>query len=296
MLALRLTLLALLCCPPLLAHDLWIEPSRFACPVGGRLAVRLRVGQQFQGDPFPRDPQYLARFSAVGSGGEVPIPGVAGTDPAGFLLPSSPGLFLLVYASHHAAAELDAAKFEKYLADEGLEKISAWRAGHGKSGAPGKEIYSRCAKALITVGDAQPAAGSQSGYERALGLTLELVPERNPTALPPGRALPVRLLYRGAPLAGAKVVAMLKSPPERPPLQVAGRTDRAGRVELRLAVGGPGRSAGTFPGVWLIKAVHMVPAPAGSGADWESFWASFTFELPGSAGRPAEPAPKPHVR
>jgi hypothetical protein len=30
--------------------------------------------------------------------------------------------------------------------------------------------------------------------------------------------------------------------------------------------------------VWLVKAVHMVPAPAGSGADWESIWASLTFK------------------
>ena len=36
----------------------------------------------------------------------------------------------------------------------------------------------------------------------------------------------------------------------------------------------------TPPGVWLVKAVHMVPAPAASGADWESLWASLTFEVP----------------
>ena len=33
-------------------------------------------------------------------------------------------------------------------------------------------------------------------------------------------------------------------------------------------------------GVWLIKAVHMIAAPPGSGAEWESFWASLTFALP----------------
>jgi hypothetical protein len=29
--------------------------------------------------------------------------------------------------------------------------------------------------------------------------------------------------------------------------------------------------------MWLIKAVHMIPAPPGSNADWTSFWASLTF-------------------
>jgi len=32
-------------------------------------------------------------------------------------------------------------------------------------------------------------------------------------------------------------------------------------------------------GMWLIKAVHMIPAPAGTSAEWASFWASLTFEL-----------------
>ena len=32
-------------------------------------------------------------------------------------------------------------------------------------------------------------------------------------------------------------------------------------------------------GLWLVKAVHMIPAPAGTGAQWTSFWASLTFEL-----------------
>jgi len=31
--------------------------------------------------------------------------------------------------------------------------------------------------------------------------------------------------------------------------------------------------------MWMIKAVHMIPAPAGIDADWSSFWASLTFEI-----------------
>ena len=45
------------------------------------------------------------------------------------------------------------------------------------------------------------------------------------------------------------------------------RTDRNGRVTFALD-----------SGVWMIKAVHMVPAPPASGADWESFWSSLTFK------------------
>ena len=37
-------------------------------------------------------------------------------------------------------------------------------------------------------------------------------------------------------------------------------------------------------GVWLVKAVHMVPAPSRRDADWQSLWASLTFEI--QAGNP----------
>jgi uncharacterized GH25 family protein len=266
--------LALLGAGAMQAHDLWIEPSGFTPAPGTRLAVRLRIGQLFQGDPFPRDPKFLVRFAVIATGGaggrggaagaaaESPIPGVPDTDPAGFLVSGPPGLYELVYASSHAAVELDAAKFERYLADEGLEKISALRARRGQNGSPAKEIYSRCAKSLIAVG-----GDPGSGQERVLGLELELVPEKNPYTLAPGQELPVRLLYRGAPLAGAKVAAVPKDQPSR---QVAARTDAQGRVRLVL----------DRPGTWLVKAVHMIAAPPASGAQWESFWASLTFALP----------------
>jgi uncharacterized GH25 family protein len=83
---------------------------------------------------------------------------------------------------------------------------------------------------------------------------LELLPHRNPNAF--------SLLFRGKPIANVLVVALNKDE------TVHGRTDAKGRVALRL----------TRPGMWLIKAVHMEPAPAGAEVDWESWWASITFD------------------
>jgi hypothetical protein len=245
------------------AHDLWIEPGSWSPQAGGRIAVRLRVGQRFVGDPFPRDAHLIQRFVAYGPAGEVGIPGIDGGEPAGFLPLGGPGLYLLVYASHPFPIQLDAAKFEGYLAEEGLDAVSAERARGGRSGAPAKEIFSRCAKSLVAVG----AGGPRTGFDRIAGLRLELVPERDPLSLAPGEELPVKLLYGGKPLRGAKVAALPRTAPAE---AVSARTDAAGEVHLRL-----GR-----PGVWLLKAVHMIAAPPGSPAEWESFWASVTFQLP----------------
>ena len=90
--------------------------------------------------------------------------------------------------------------------------------------------------------------------------------EATPASLRPGQDFPVKLLYQGRPMAGTRVVAVnQRSPFDR----VTGTTDTGGRVRLRLPMSG----------TWMVKAVHMVPAPAGSNADWSSYWASLTFEV-----------------
>lgn len=256
------TLLCLLSVPALRAHDFWIEPSTFTPAPGQKVAVRLRVGQDLRGDPVPRDPSLIERFLAGGQGGDAPVVGRALTEPAGFVTFADPGLYVIVYDSLRSPLELDAAKFEEYLKLEGLEKISAQRARQGQTGTASKEVFSRCAKSLIAV-----ANGAGTGWDRVFGQRLELVAERNPYSLKGGGELPLRLLYQGKPLAGALVVAMQK---DRAEAKVAARSDAKGRVRLKL----------DRPGFWLAKAVHMVPAPKEAAADWESFWASLTFEVP----------------
>lgn len=255
-------LIGLAAAPAARAHDFWIEPSTFTPAPGEKVAVRLRVADHFPGDPFPRNAARIERFAVLGGGAEAAVPGVEGVDPAGYLVAGKPGIYQIVYDSNHASIELAGEKFEQHLAEQGLERISELRRKDGRSAAAAKEIYSRSVKALLAVGN-----GSE-GFGGPAGLPLELIPEKNPFQLKPGGELPLRLLYQGKPLAGAWVEARN---PRRDQEKVSGRTDQEGRVRLRLASGG----------LWLIKSVHMVSAPKESGADWESFWASLTFETAG---------------
>ena len=243
------------------AHDFWIEPSAFRVENGAQVDVALRVGEGYRGDPVARNPEKIRRFVLVGPAGEQPLPGDAGQDPAAKAVIAGPGLFVIGYHSHPSSITLEAPKFEAYLREEGLERVIALRAARGQSALPGREIYSRCAKALVASGPADKKLP-----DRTLGLPLELVPEANPYR-GGGGPTAVRLLFRDQPLEGALVVSLPKDAPEK---KLEARSDASGRVVLEL---GAGRT-------WLVKAVHMVEAPAGSGADWESLWASLTFEIP----------------
>jgi uncharacterized GH25 family protein len=261
----RLTMLVLvviaLGCAPLYAHDMWIAPTTFAPEPGQIVGVRLRVGQDLLGDPLPRDPALVNQFVVEDATGRKPVVGRDGADPAGFVRVAMPGLLVIGYRSNPSAVELAANKFNQYLKEEGLDAIAALRARRNETGASAHELFSRCAKSLVLSGSSSEAQG-----DRPLGFTLELVAERNPYAIRVGEDFPVRLTYENRPLAGALVVAMNRLNPSE---KLAARTDNAGRVRFRLRPGG----------MWLVKAVHMVPAPAGANATWVSFWASLTFQM-----------------
>jgi hypothetical protein len=244
-------------------HEFWIEPQTFRPAVGAAVPLKLHVGQDFRGDSVIYLPELFERYAVVGPEGEKPVSGIPGDDPAGRFKPQRPGLHIVVYRGTLASTRFDTREeFDKYLDKEGLERVRALPAYAGGVRPPIRENYSRAAKALVAAGDKTHGA-----LDRALGLRLELIAERDPYALAPGAELPVRLLYEGKPFDGALVVAFNKAEPGN---KVHARTGSDGRARLTLP------RAGT----WLVASVHMFPAPRGSNAHWESIWASLTFELP----------------
>jgi len=263
---------------PAAAHDFWIEPSTFRPHESQTVSVGLRVGDHFEGQRVPRTPDRIVTFVAVGPEGERSIPGRAGIDPAGFVRFTTPGTHVLGFRSNNAFTEMEPDRFKRHLQEKGLDAILARLAEPAGLAGPGRpvqkvrEAYSRCSKSLIRVGAAagngRDAAGQ--GGDRPLGFTLEIVSESDPYDSAAGSELAFRIVHEGRPLQGALVTATRRGAPGEP---LAARTDAGGRVSFRL------REAWT----WLIACVHMVEAPKGVDAAWESLWASLTFELPEAA-------------
>jgi len=249
------------------AHDFWIEPAVFVTAAGTKVPVSLRVGEDFNGTSQPYVKDWFLDFSVSSAAGREPVVGFAGDDPAATLVLKAPGLRTIGYHSARSYVDLEAERFNKYLRSEGLERILALRQERGASQSNGREYYSRYAKSLISVAATAVTGVDRSGYDQPLGYPLELLPRANPYALIPGDRLPVALWYQGQPLEGVLVIAFTADQPAR---RFQARTGKDGMVKLPL----------DRAGRWLVKAVHMVPVPATDpAADWESFWASLTFEV-----------------
>ncbi len=254
--------LLLLCAAPALGHEFWIEASSFRPAPGEALDCRLFVGDGFPGEAYARNPRHIDSFFLVAGGRRLPVHGRDGADPAGRLhAPATGGTAVLVYRSTRSRVELPAEKFERYLVEEGLEAIVRQREERGESGTPGRELYSRCAKALVRI-----RGGRGGGHDVPVGLPLELVPEDDPAGIEPGAPLTFRVLDAGAPLARALVRAFPKEGGGAP---LTERTDAEGRARFRLP----------HAGVWMVSVVAMKRAPEGLDAEWESLWSSLTFAL-----------------
>ena len=246
------------------AHDYWIEPSNFQLEPESRVLFYLRVGENFNGEPASFSVARVKRFhidSATHQFEVLPLQ----RDPAGMARLMESGLQVVSFENMPTYLELPADRFNRYLRAEGLESILEARHEAGTSDQPGKEAYSRCAKSLLWV-DGDNAA-EDSHHNKLVGLTLELIPETNPYRMTAPAPLTVQLLHEGQPVAGALVMALNKSAPNEVQRAQSGAD---GRAEFNLRRGG----------LWLVKAVHMIPAAAAAPEDWRSYWASLTFELP----------------
>lgn len=241
------------------AHDFWIEPSTFHPQQGVTVAVGLRVGQNYVGDAVPYFSRAIEQFFVRQGGADQPIEGSDGIDPAGFFRADGQATALIAYRSAGSYIELPPGPFEDYLRLYGLERVIGLRTARGERAKPGRENFFRYTKALLTGGQTSAAV------TKPLGFAYEIIPDDDPTA----RLAPFRghVLYDGKPLADALVVAILHSDPA---VQLHVRSDAQGAFSFALP----------RAGVWLIKSVHMVRAGYFSSADWESLWASLTFEAP----------------
>ena len=263
---LALGLLAALCATaPAAAHDFWLVPQAFVTDAPAEVPVRFVVGHASEVGAWNLQWDRVVALRAHGGGTMTDLQPrlvpVSGAMPGYVRVPlAAPGTHVVAFESHHSFSDLEAEKFNQYAEDEGLTAILDARARAGTQEESGRELYSRRAKILLQVGDEATDEATAP-----LGLSLEIVPERNPYALGPDRALPVRVLFRGAPLSGATVdITALGTGAEAYDKAV---TDGDGRVVFEVPEGG----------AYKLNVVWGVPNRDTRQAEFETVFSSLTF-------------------
>lgn len=268
-----LLIVGLLAAAPAAAHDFWIQPKSFWVAPRASTALAILVGHGPDRQRWSVRLNRVTALRSLGPGAQVVDhqralrQGTYAPDPA--LSFATPGVHVVSFQTNHAQNTLPAARFNDYLREEGLTPALSLRQRTGTADEPGREIYSRRAKALVQVGP--PGGPAQPQATAPVGLTLEIVPEVDPYSPGRARSLPVRVIFEGRALPGALVKLTNLQADERP--VETHLTDRGGRAVFRLP-----RS-----GEWQLNVVWTKPLRGDPSADFDTTFSSLTFGFPSAA-------------
>ena len=159
---------------------------------------------------------------------------------------------------------LKAADFNTYLADDGIPDVLAARKKNGELGKDATERYAKHIKALIQVG-----ATRTGDYSTVLGYPAEIIPLDNPYTLRAGSTLRVRTMVDGKPVGNQLVVAGGRTKTGKRQTEKRVRSDAGGMARIKLPASGQ----------WYVKFINMTPYKGAEKIDYESKWATLTFEM-----------------
>ena len=259
-----LSVIAVLAAGPAAAHDFWLQPLHYNIAPHVSTPLAILVGHGPFRSRWSGATDRIVLMNSYGPNGVVdqkkaihPTP-----DKDGDFAFDQPGDYVLAFQSSYAVSDLPFIRYNDYIKVEGLTPAIDFRQRTKTSETPGREIYSRRCKAIIQVGHPK---GPQPWVTRPVGLSLEIVPDKNPYTLAPNEPLPVHVLYDGRPLAGALVKLTNLEFDVRP-------------VAMHLS-DAEGRASFTFPrtGTWLVNVIWTKPITGDPRADFDTTFSSLTF-------------------
>lgn len=249
---------------PVAAHDFWLQTKGFQFPAPAAAPFVVLVGHGPARERWAGDPARVVFLNSIGPDGVRDHRADLGEHQGsnGVFHFTLPGTYVVAMQTSPAESDLPALRYNSYATEEGLTPALSLRTRTGQTQSNGREIYSRRVKALVQVGD---TTAPQPQVTRRVGLSLEIVPERDPYRLKPGEQLPVRIFYEGKPLTGALVKLTNLDFDTRP-------------VEMHRS-DATGRAAFSVPdhGAWLVNVIWTQPIVGNPKADFETTFSSLTF-------------------
>lgn len=236
------------------AHDIWLTTE------ASLKGARVVVNHGHPGDRIPPEADKVIELDAATAAGKTAL--------VGMLKPGASSGFpvLTAMAPQPTAPTLYAARY-----DNGF-----WvKLPDGTYRNTNKRWASAATDSLWSMKFAKLITGAKAPWSTVVGHELELVPLTDPVATEPGESLQIRVLFRGAPLADAKVergdgrTAMAEDAIPR------FTTDKDGVATIPIEQAGP----------QLLVVDHRVTPPSVpelSAADLYN--ATLAFDLPGSPG------------
>jgi uncharacterized GH25 family protein len=259
-------LLVLLLVLPVLAHEFWLEPQQYIFSRTEEINIRFRVGEAFTGDNWKGSREkinelklYYADITDDLSDGL--------TDDEGDSLQFSiheEGTAMVTFNNINSFIDLEAEKFNAYLAEDGLQSAIDYRKQHNETDSAGREFYQRSVKTIVQVGALKTPV-----FKKQTTLPVDIIPLSHPYQLKDGDSLTVKVLFKDEPLVNSKIRVWHK---------LTGRvTDTSFISNEKGEISFPVNTTGE----WMVSCVTMIRLTNDAKAQWQSYWGSVTWGYTG---------------
>lgn len=242
----------------------WMLPSSYFFKVGESVKIGFVQGEEFKAEPWPITQDQVVRLEhhRAGLGVKDLRASIQNDDRERLTIKfDRAGTHLLTLQSAVQFKAWDAAGFNTFLEENGLEDVLTKRKENGTSDKPAGERQVVYTKLLVQVGNTPDDV-----YKKVVGFPLEIIPERNPYSLRSGDVMRFRILKDGKPLFGARVKVWNRKD-NRTTLQNI-YTEKDGTMETRLSSDGP----------WMVSVVQAEPSKT-AGAEWNTSSTSLVFGI-----------------
>jgi hypothetical protein len=248
------------------AHDMFVKPASFFVAPNGETLIRVLNGTFSVSENSIARPR-VGDLSVLSSSGRFRMDtsawSAAGDTSTFRFRAGASGTYVLGVSTRANMIEMSADTFDLYLKEDGIpDELEARR--RAPSNRRVSERYSKHVKAFVQVGDTRTDA-----YATPLGYPAELIPLSNPYTLKVGDVLRVRTLVDGKPAANQYVLYGGRTSSQRRIQQKNVRSDAEGVASIPI----------TSRGTWYVKFINMARLSNDPAAQYESKWATITFQL-----------------
>lgn len=244
-------------------HEFWLAPSKFQLTKGDTLNLRLRVGENFNGENWTGDFKLVKSLSLYFKKNTINLNDSLNFKNTGDSLSyafSDNGSAIIAFQSNNKYIELKPDKFLEYLREDGLENAIIYRATHHEKDSISKEFYQRCVKTLVQIGNEK-----DDTYKIKCNLPVEFIPLNHPYLIEKNSQIRFKLLFNNVPLPNYKVKIWHKYNQNSKHFDL--KTNNYGEFSIPVS----------RIGNWMVSTVKMERIDASKQANWQSYWASFTW-------------------
>jgi uncharacterized GH25 family protein len=244
-------------------HEFWIQPNKFIYRRGESINIKFLVGENFNGENW-RDNKdkinSLNLFFADVSDKQLDDNLSTNNGDSLQIEMFDEGTTMITLNTKNSFIDLEAAKFNEYLQEDGLREALEYRQKNGDTLKNGTEYYQRSVKTIFQVGSKMTDA-----FKQQTDLPVDIIPADNPYNVAKDGNFKVKVFFQGQKLKNALVKVWHKLDDNVTEKNYA--TDEQGEIKFFLPT----------EGEWMVSCVKMVKVDNDPKADWQSYWGSLTW-------------------